>query len=130
MLDCVRPDDTLAVTRPPRELLEIVETLEAQEINLIGLVEEIDTTSAASELVFHVIAAIAIFARRLISGRTKDGLLAARKHGRTLSRPPLHAMAVSALQELVDNGIPVAKAARHFGTGRLTADRLIRDTSP
>ncbi len=92
--------------------------------------EDIDTTSATGELVFHVIAAIAIFARRLISERTKDRLLAARKHGRTLSRPPLHAMAVSALQELVDNGIPVAKAARYLGAGRLTADKVNRETSP
>lgn len=77
--------------RPPRELIETVETLKAQETNLISLVEDIATISAVSELVFHVIATIASFERRLISERTKDGLLAARKRDRTQGRPPHHA---------------------------------------
>ena len=136
LLDHARPGDTLAVTRLDRlgrslrELLETVEKLKAQEIDLISLEEDIDTTSAAGELVFHVFAAIAHFERRLISERTKDGLLAARKRGRTPGRPPLHADTVSALQELVDNGTSVTKAARYLGIGRSTAYRVIQETRP
>ena len=136
LLDHARPGDTLAVTRLDRlgrslrELLETVETLKAQEIDLISLKEDIDTTSAAGELVFHVFAAIAHFERRLISERTKDGLLAARKRGRTPGRPPLHADTVSALRELVDNGTSVTKAASYLGIGRSTAYRAIQETRP
>ena len=107
-----------------------METLKAQEIDLISLEEDIDTTSAAGELVFHVYAAIAHFERRPMSERTKDGLLAARKRVRTPGRPPLHADTVSALQELVDNGTSVTKAASYLGIGRSTAYRAIQETRP
>ena len=86
LLDQARPNDTLVVIRLDRslkELLETVDGLKAREINLISLEERIDTKSAAGELVFHVFGAIAYFERRLISERTKNGLINARKHGRT-----------------------------------------------
>ena len=136
LFDYARPGDTLAVIRLDRlgrslrELLETVDTLKAQEINLISLEEDIDTTSAAGNLVFHVFGAIAHFERRLISERTKDGLLAARKRGRTPGRPPLHADTVSALQDLVTNGTSVTRAAEYVGIGRSTAYRVIRQTRP
>ena len=37
---------------------------------------------------------------------------------------------VSALQELVDNGTSVTKAARYLGIGRSTAYRVIQETRP
>ena len=113
-----------------RKLLKIVDTLKEQEINLISLEEDIDTTSAAGELVFHVFGAIANFERRLISERTKDGRHAARKRGRSPGRPPLHADMVSALQKLVDNGTSVTRAAEYVGIGSSTAYRVIWQTSP
>ena len=136
LFDYARSGDTLAIIRLDRlgrslrELLGTVDTLKEQEINLISLEEDIDTTSAAGELVFHVFGAIAHFERRLISERTKDGLRAARKRGRSPGRPPLHEDTVSAQQELVDNGMSVTKAARHLGTGRSTAYRAIQETRP
>ena len=136
LLDYARPGDTLAIIRLDRlgrslrELLKIVDMLKEQEINFISLEEDIDTTSAAGELVFHVFGAIAHFERRLISERTKDGLRTARKRGRTPGRPSLHADTVSALQELVDNGTSVTRAAKYVGIGRSTAYRVIRETGP
>ena len=136
LLDQARPNDTLAVIRLDRlgrslkELLETVDDLKAREINLISLEERIDTTSAAGELVFHVFGAIAHFERRLISERTKDGLINARKHGRTPGRPPLQPETISALQDLVSAGKSVAQAAKHLGIGRSTAYKVIRNTTP
>ena len=136
LLDYARPGDTLTVIRLDRlgrslrELLKTVDMLKAQDIDLISLEEDLDTTSAAGELVFHVFAAIAHFERRLKSERTKDGLRAARKRGRVPGRPPLHADTVSALQELVDNGTSVTKAAQYVGIGRSTAYRVIQEARP
>ena len=79
-----RKGDTLAVVRLDRlgrslsELLTTVERLRAQDIALLSLEENIDTSSAAGELIFHVFGSIAHFERRLISERTKDGIAAAR----------------------------------------------------
>lgn len=132
LLDQARPNDTLAIIRLDRlgrslkELLETVDDLKAKKINLISLEERIDTTSAAGELVFHVFGAIAHFERRLISERTKDSLINARKHGRVLGRPPLPLETISALQDLIDAGKSVSQAAKHLGIGRSTAYKAIR----
>jgi len=106
LLDQARPNDTLAVIRLDQlgrslnELLETVENLKEQDIGLISIEERIATTSAAGELIFQVLGAIAHFERRLISGRTKDGIKAARAKGRNPGRPPLEAETVLALQNL------------------------------
>ena len=133
LLEQARPNDTLAVIRLDRlgrslkELLETVDGLKAKKINLISLEERIDTTSAAGELVFHVFGAIAHFERRLISERTKDGLINARKHGRVPGRPPLPPETISALEDLIGAGKSVSQAAKHLGIGRSTAYKAIRN---
>ena len=135
MLDQARPNDSLAVIRLDRlgrslrELLETVDDLNARKINLISLEERIDTTSAAGELVFHVFGAIAHFERRLISERTKDGLINARRHGRAPGRPPLPPETISALQDLVGAGKSVSQAAKYLGIGRSTAYKAIRNAT-
>ncbi|MCY4288561.1 MAG: recombinase family protein [Aestuariivita sp.] len=131
-----RPNDTLAVIRLDRlgrslkELLETVDSLKARDINLISLEEQIDTTSAAGELVFHVFGAIAHFERRLIAERTKDGLANARKHGRLPGRPSLPLETISALRDLVDAGKSVPQAAKHLGIGRSTAYKALQSAAP
>ena len=102
LIDHARPGDRLCIIRLDRlgrslrELLETVDGLKARGIHLISLEERLDTSSAAGELVFHVFGSIAHFERRLISERTRDGIAAARKRGRTPGRPPLDPETVSA----------------------------------
>ena len=87
LIDHARPGDRLCVTRfdrlgrSLRELLETVDALKARGIHLVSLEERLDTSSAASELVFQVFGAIAHFEARLISERTRDGIAAARRRG-------------------------------------------------
>lgn len=89
-----RAGDTLAIVRLDRlgrsltELLETVKMLRERQIDLLSLEEKIDTSSAAGELIFHVFGAIAHFERRLISERTKDGIVAARAKGKRPGRQP------------------------------------------
>ncbi len=136
LLNQSRPNDTLAVIRLDRlgrslkELLETVESLKARDVNLVSLEEQIDTTSAAGELVFHVFGAIAHFERRLIAERTKDGLANARKHGRLPGRPSLPPATISALRNLVDAGKSVPQAAKHLGIGRSTAYKALQSETP
>ena len=130
LMDHARPGDRLCVIRLDRlgrslrDLLETVDTLKARGIHLVSLEERLDTSSAAGELVFHVFGAIAHFERRLISERTRDGIAAARRRGRTPGRPPLDPETVSAAQKLIDAGLSPARAAQQLGIGRATAYRI------
>lgn len=92
-LDLLRPDDVLVVTKYDRlarslkDLLEIVEAVQAKGAGFRSLAEDIDTTTSAGRLVFHVFASIAQFERERISERTREGLQAAKRRGRVGGRP-------------------------------------------
>lgn len=102
LLDQLRQGDVITVTkydrlaRSLRDLLDIVDTIQAKGAGFRSLAEDIDTTTPAGRLVFHVFASIAQFERERISERTKEGLEAARKRGRVGGRPP----ALSAAQKV------------------------------
>lgn len=94
MLDQLRSGDVVTVTKYDRlarslkDLLEIVEAIGKRGAGFRSLAEDIDTTTPAGRLVFHVFASIAQFERERISERTKEGLASARKRGRVGGRPP------------------------------------------
>ncbi len=132
LIDHARPGDRLCIIRLDRlgrslrQLLETVDDLKTRGIHLISLEERLDTSSAAGELVFHVFGSIAHFERRLISERTRDGIAAARKRGRTPGRPPLDPETVSAAQKLIEAGLSPARTAKQLGIGRATAYRIAK----
>lgn len=72
-----------------------MDIIQAQGTGFRSLAEDIDTTTPAGGLVFHVFASIAQFERERISERTKEGLESTRKRGRVGGRPP----ALSAAQK-------------------------------
>lgn len=93
MLDQLRNGDVVVVTKYDRlarslgDLLEVVELIQKAGAGFRSLAEDIDTTTPAGRLVFHVFASIAQFERERISERTREGLEAARKRGRIGGRP-------------------------------------------
>lgn len=94
MLDHLREGDVVTVTKYDRlarslkDLIEIVESIRERGAGFRSLAEDIDTTTPAGRLVFHVFASIAQFERERIAERTMEGLHAARKRGRIGGRPP------------------------------------------
>lgn len=94
MLDQIRPGDVVVVAkydrlaRSLRDLLDLVETIKGRGAGFRSLAEDIDTTTPAGRLVFHVFASIAQFERERIAERTKEGLQAAKARGRVGGRPP------------------------------------------
>ena len=119
-LKAMRAGDTLIVWRLDRlgrnlsDLISIVRNLETRGIGFTSLTEQIDTTTPAGRLVFHVFAALAEFERELISERTKAGLAAARARGRAGGRPrkmdlPTLKMAMAAMSDRSSVAKNVAK---------------------
>jgi len=94
LLGQLRNGDVVTVTKYDRlarslhDLLDIVKVIEERGAGFRSLAEDIDTTTPAGRLIFHVFASIAQFERERISERTKEGLEAARKRGRVGGRPP------------------------------------------
>jgi len=122
MLEHLRDGDVVVVTkydrlaRSMRDLLDIVEAIRERGAGFRSLAEDIDTTTPAGRLVFHVFASIAQFERERISERTREGLAAARKRGRIGGRPPALSPAQrDEVRRMRDNEQrPLAEIARLF----------------
>ncbi len=131
MIDQLRQADVVVVAKYDRlsrslqDLLHIVGTISAKGAGFRSLAEDIDTTTPAGRLVFHVFASIAQFERERISERTKEGLVASRKRGRVGGRPP--ALSPERRAEVVrmrdQEGRGIAELARLFQVSANTIRR-------
>jgi DNA invertase Pin-like site-specific DNA recombinase len=89
----LREGDTLYVTRLSRmgrslaNILTTVAEFRERGVDLVVLKQDLDTTTPAGRLLFHIMAAIDEFQRELISENTLEGLAAARARGRNGGRP-------------------------------------------
>jgi DNA invertase Pin-like site-specific DNA recombinase len=128
-----RSGDTLIVwkldrlARSMRQLIESIETLRSRGIGFRSLTEAIDTTTAQGVLVFHMFSALAEFERALIRERTRAGLDAAKRAGRTGGRPPkLAEEDLNVARTLLANSdITVADVADRIGVSPATLYRYL-----
>lgn len=132
LLDQLRPGDVVMVTKYDRlarslkDLLDIVDQVEKRGAGFRSLAEDIDTTTPAGRLVFHVFASIAQFERERIAERTREGLQAARTRGRVGGRPPAltTAQKAEARQMRDEEGRSIAEIARLFKVSQQTVRRV------
>ncbi len=93
MLQTVQTGDTIVIEslsrlgRSVKNLSELMELFNSQNIQLVSLKEVIDTSSATGKLLFSIISSLAQFERDNLADRTKEGLDAARARGRYGGRP-------------------------------------------
>ncbi len=133
LIDSLRPGDIVVVQRLDRlgrslsDLIELLDGFKNQKVEFVSLHENIDTTTATGELVFHMIGAIAQFERRLISERTRVGLQAARARGRKGGRKAkLTKSDIKKAQAmLLDPAMTKAEVAKHFDVSRPTLNKAL-----
>ncbi|OHB26794.1 MAG: resolvase [Phenylobacterium sp. RIFCSPHIGHO2_01_FULL_69_31] len=88
MLDHLRPNDIVVVwkldrlSRSLKDLLHILEKLEAAGAGFRSLTESIDTTTPAGRMMMQMVGSFAEFERAMIRERTSAGLAEARAAGR------------------------------------------------
>jgi DNA invertase Pin-like site-specific DNA recombinase len=139
-LDYLRPGDALVVwkldrlARSVRQLVETAGDLQARDIGLKVLTQQIDTTTPGGRLVFHMFAAIAEFERELTLERTHAGLAIARALGRRGGRKPalgppeikrakamLTDPTITVEEVARQLGVPISTLYRHLPGGRSAA---------
>ena len=73
--------------RSSTELILDVKEMVDKGIGFISISDNLDFTTAAGKLHFHILSAFAEFERELIRERTIEGLNRAKKQGKTVGRP-------------------------------------------
>jgi len=132
-IDYVRPGDTLVVWRLDRfgrslkDLVTKVERLREKDVGFKSLKENIDTTSSAGKLQFHIFSALAEFERDLNRERTMAGLRAARARGRVGGRPrALSEEELPQVQTLMENpDISTQQICERFEISKATLYRYV-----
>ncbi|MDR3709674.1 MAG: recombinase family protein [Capsulimonadaceae bacterium] len=127
LLEYARQGDTLCVWRLDRlgrslkHLIEVITDLERRGIGFRSLSENIDTTTAAGQLLFHLMGALAQFERTLIRERVVAGLEAARKRGRHGGRPrAVDASKAAAIAAMTAQGLAVVDICKSLKISRAT----------
>jgi len=115
--------------RSVADLTTIVNDLAARGIQFRSLTEVIDTTTVGGELVFRIFAAVAQMERRLISERTRAGLVAARARGRAGGRPTVMTPErITAAHAMRSRGMTLIQIAATLGVGRSSLVRALAQT--
>ncbi|MEL7483861.1 MAG: recombinase family protein [Planctomycetota bacterium] len=133
LLDQLRQGDTVVVwkldrlSRSLKDLLSIIEKIDAAGAGFRSLTEAIDTTTPAGRMMMQMLGAFAEFEREMVRERTRSGLAAAKARGSTVGRPKKltaeqRREAVSMVTEAGKSG---AEVARLFGVHASTMSRLI-----
>jgi DNA invertase Pin-like site-specific DNA recombinase len=133
LLDQVRAGDVVVVwkldrlSRSLKDLLHVMERLDAAGAGFRSLTEAIDTTVPAGRMMMQMLGAFAEFERALVRERTRAGLAAAAAQGRVGGRRPKLTHAPRAeVVEMVSTGRRTgAEAARLFGVDPATVSRML-----
>lgn len=132
LLADLRQGDTLAVARldrlgrDPADVLALLRDLDARGVGVRLLDMGTDTASPAGRLVVGVLAAVAGWERDVLRERTKAGLVAARRRGARIGRPPSLAPAqVQEARRMLSEGRSGAEVARLFRTSRASLYRAL-----
>lgn len=130
-LEFCRQGDVLVVTRLDRlarsmfDLQDIARTLERKGVDFVVLDQNIDTTTPAGRLTFHLLGAVAEFERDLIAERRNEGIARARQRGvRFGRRPKLTDAQIHELRSAHKAGEARQALMQRFGISKTTFYRL------
>ena len=129
----LRPGDVVVVwkldrlSRSLKDLLHLMERIEAAGAGFRSLTEAIDTTTPAGRMMMQMVGAFAEFERAMIRERTSAGLAQARAEGRVGGRrPKLGDKQRSEIAESVLSGRKTgAEMARLYRVSQPTVSRIV-----
>lgn len=134
LLGTVQKGDTIVIEslsrlgRSVKNLSELMEFFNSNDIRLISLKETIDTTSSTGRLLFTILSSLAQFERDVLVERTREGLTAARARGRVGGRPKADENALKKAIALYNTGqYTITEITGFTGVSKSTLYRAIKD---
>lgn len=142
MLSFIREGDTLIVhsldrlARNLADLLTMVQELTDRGVSVVFMNERLSFDAGAdasptSKLMLSMIGAFAEFERSMIRRRQAEGIALAKERGVYKGRPrSISDETLEKVNALVDQGIPLATAAKKVGISRSTVYRYLQMNTP
>lgn len=115
------------LARSTKQLYELTDKLSEKGVHFVSLNDSIDTTTAAGKAMFGMLAVFAEFERSIIQERTKSGLEAARKRGRTGGRPALKESTKKAIYSLYKDNHSASDIAKEYNIARSTVYKIVNE---
>ncbi|AQR26674.1 TPA: recombinase family protein [Staphylococcus aureus] len=133
-LDYLRGGDTLVIYkldrlgRTTKQLIELSQWLDENNINLQIIDMNISTKDAMGKMFFTMMSAFAELEANLLSERTKKGLAAARSRGRKGGRPPIDSHIKRQIKFLYnEQKMTGNEIAEITGVSRTSVYRVVRE---
>lgn len=115
------------LSRSLKDLLHILDRIEAEGGGFRSLTENIDTTSPAGRMMMQMIGCFAEFERAMIRERTSAGLAQARAEGRVGGRRPKlsPSQRTDVVENIVSGRKTAAQMARLYSVSEPTISRIV-----
>lgn len=135
MIDFAREGDTIHIhsfdrlARSTKDLLEIVEQLQAKGIHLVSSKENIDTNTPTGKLMLTMIAAINTFERENMLERQREGIAIAKEEGKYVGRKEIRYPAswTEIYKKYKTRELTGTKAMELLGLKRNTFYKLVKE---
>jgi DNA invertase Pin-like site-specific DNA recombinase len=132
----LRKDDVFVVYKLDRlarstvKLIQVLDEIKAKGAHFVSLSDNIDTSTAAGNALFGMLAVFAEFERNIIIERTQAGLKAARARGRVGGRPPSDKKKLEQAMKLYDAQTHTVKEIEELvGVTKATLYRALKKRS-
>ncbi len=112
------------------DALTELERLQERGIQFQSLSQNFDTTTPDGKFLYTLAAALATWERDILSARTKEGMLAAKKRGKTLGRPKkLSSEQIVEARRILEMEFysSITDVAHHFRVHELTLKRALEE---
>ena len=113
--------------RSLQDLVGLLTEIHAAGIDLFLHQQAIDTTTPAGRAMFQMMGVFAEFERAMIRDRVKAGMARAKAGGARFGRPTIDPMLRMQIKDSLGAGMGIGKAARTYGVGTLTVQRIKKE---
>ena len=135
MLDFVREGDTIfihdfsRISRSVKDLLSLIDLLEAKKVHLVSVKENLDTSTPAGRLMLTMIGAINEFERANLLERQAEGIAIAKAKGKYKGRKAIkvNEAFIEGYKKYLARQLSKSALAKELGVSRPTLDKLINE---